>query len=106
VTILPAVLVSLHARTRALERAGIGVTLVAREVAEAVAAGRMAVHEPAWTGCRARRRADRDLRGGQRSKCRWVWPAEQSRAYLISRRRNLWVVVTVVAAAVDELAAA
>jgi hypothetical protein len=94
------VLVTGHARQRALERALIGVQLVAYEVAQAIEAGRMAVNEPAWTvGERERDRADRTHAGAKRGKLRWVWPPEQTRAYLISRRGGRWIVVTVINAA-------
>jgi hypothetical protein len=95
------VLVTFHARKRAEERCGIGVGLVAHEVRRAIADGRMAVHQPRWAcdGDHARRRADRSKSNsphGQR--LRWVWPFEESRAYLVRERGGRWIVITVVAA--------
>jgi hypothetical protein len=93
--VTPTVLVSRHARERALERAGIGGTLVAHEVADAIASGRVSVHAPAWAE-HDRRRADRTKAGDQRGRLRWVWPADPVRAYLIARRRGRDVVITCV----------
>lgn len=100
------VLVTLHARKRAGERCGIGVGLAAHEVRAAIAAGRVSVREPAWAaGPGGPRRADRTKTGAKRGHLRWVWPAEQTRAYLIARRGGQWIVITVVAATVRAAAA-
>lgn len=85
------VVITEHARERLRERFGLrSADAAAREVEQALDAGRMAAHQPKWLG-------DRNSRKGRRpgyGRIRWCWTERRDRTYVIRRHRHRDVVLT------------
>ena len=91
------VVVTMHALTRARDRAGVSEKAIMAHVAAAITDGRKSVREPAWATRpdMARQRADRTKHhGAKRGELRWVWDEQETVAYLIRVYRDHVLVIT------------
>jgi hypothetical protein len=102
-----AVAVTLHARLRGSERSDELASLdadqqnaaIRADVYGALANGRISCHEPRWAHYHP---SFQTLRRNRREHVRYVWPADESRCYVVKRissRPETWLVVTVFARA-------